>query len=269
MVETGRISSDAVERIVEALKEAEKKLDFSQKIVAVTTEAIRRAGNAEEVLDIIRKRTGICFRVISGEEEARLTLLAVRTRLDKMALNSESFVMVDIGGGSTEIVFFEEGRQMLRSFQLGIVTVAQRYRTVDRIKEALPGLTAPVREYVDEANRSGFSPGLFVATAGTPTTVASMKLGMNYLTYDSGKINGTRLKREDLEIQLRRLLSLDTKARQELVGVGREDLIGAGIMIFYHLYEALGFEEAVVIDDGLREGVAIAECIAASKRVDK
>jgi len=56
------------------------------------------------------------------------------------------------------------------------------------------------------------------------------------------------------------LLSLDEKSRQELVGVGREDLIVAGILIFRYLYDLLGFDKACVVDDGLREGVAIAEC---------
>ncbi len=59
---------------------------------------------------------------------------------------------------------------------------------------------------------------------------------------------------------MNRLLSLDEKSRQELVGVGREDLIVAGILIFKSLYALLGFNEAYVVDDGLREGVAIAEC---------
>ena len=262
MVDTGKISEEAVERIVRAAEEAREKLDFGQKVAAVTTEAIRKAENAEEVLDEIEKRTGISFRVVTGEEEAKLTLLAVRTRLEKMHLDGGSFVMIDIGGGSTEVVFYEKGKTLIESFPVGIVRVAQSYGTVERIEGSLAGLMAPVAEYAARAKRLGFDPGLLVATAGTPTTVAAMKLGMDYSTYDPGRINGTKLYRADLRIQLRRLLALGMKERQALVGVGREDLIAAGILIFDRLYEILGFTEAVVVDDGLREGVAIAECLA-------
>jgi exopolyphosphatase/guanosine-5'-triphosphate,3'-diphosphate pyrophosphatase len=87
-----------------------------------------------------------------------------------------------------------------------------------------------------------------------------MKLGMTYATYDPVRVNGTLLHREELKTQLRRLLALEERQRQALVGVGREDLIAAGILLFDSLYGVLGFDEAVVVDDGLREGVAIAEC---------
>ncbi|WP_300361711.1 phosphatase [Hydrogenimonas sp.] len=261
MVETGRISPDAVERVVEAAREASKVLDFSQPVVAVTTEAIRRAENGEEVLEEIRRRTGLSFRIVSGEEEAQLTLLAVRIRLQKLGLEHEDFVMVDIGGGSTEVVFVAKDTVTVRSFPVGIVTMAQRYGTLRRIEAALAERMKPVEAFVKEAKERGMRPKLFVSTAGTPTTVAAMKRGMDYASYDGSKINGTSLVREDLRVQLQRLLSLDVEERRRLVGVGREDLIAAGIMIFDRLYEILGFEEAVVIDDGLREGAAIFECL--------
>ncbi|WP_201354107.1 phosphatase [Hydrogenimonas urashimensis] len=262
MVETGIISDEALERIVEAARSAKAKIDFSHhKVVAVATEAVRRAKNADRILEAIRQRTGISFRVISGEKEADYTLLAVKTRLEKMGYEARDFVMVDIGGGSTELLFFDGRRLFSKSFPIGIVTVAQRYKTMERIEEALPGLMVPVEAFVRKAQERGMRPGLFVATAGTPTTVAAMKLGMEYDTYDSARVNGTLLFREDLKMQLRRLLSLDVAARRRLVGVGREDLIAAGILIFERFYELLGFDRAIVVDDGLREGVAIAECL--------
>ncbi len=260
LVKTGRISDAAVERIVEAAEEAKARLDFDRGVRGVTTEAIRRAENAEEVLRILKERTGIDFRVIGGEEEARYTLLAVRTRLQKLEREHNRFVMVDIGGGSTEIAFFQEGTVRIESFPLGIVTVAQRYGSLEKIAEVLPGLTKRMVCHIERAREEGFVPELFVPTAGTPTTVAAMKLGMEYDTYDPRRVNGTPLIPDDLDEQLNRLLALDEEERSRLVGVGREDLIAAGILIFRHLYEVLGFDRAVVVDDGLREGVAIAEC---------
>ncbi|WP_457596136.1 Ppx/GppA phosphatase family protein [Hydrogenimonas sp.] len=260
LVETGRISSGAVERVIAAIAEARARLGFDD-AAAVTTEAVRRAANAQEVLSRIREETGIAFRVIGGEEEAAYTLLAVRSRLQKLGLESERFVMADIGGGSTELLFYREGRVESRSFPLGIVTIAQKYGSLERIAEALPKESASMARFVDAARKEGFAPRLFVATAGTPTTVAAMRLGMTYATYDPRRINGMRLPKEALDEELARLLALDEKGRRELVGVGREDLIAAGILIFGRLYDILGFDESVVIDDGLREGVAIAQCL--------
>ena len=105
---------------------------------------------------------------------------------------------------------------------------------------------------------------LFVATAGTPTTIAAMKLGMDYAHYDSSKINGTLLTQVDLLAQGNKLLEMNSEERKRAVGVGREDLIVTGIKIFDAIYTLLGMEEAVVIDDGLREGVAADLCLRLS-----
>jgi len=101
----------------------------------------------------------------------------------------------------------------------------------------------------------------FVATAGTPTTVAAMKLGFNYETYDANKINGTSLQKEELDFYLQKLLSMPFEEREIAVGTGRSDLIAAGILIYKQLYIILEFENCVVIDDGLREGVALEMCL--------
>ncbi len=257
--ESGKISDEAVERIIEAADEAKRVFNFNNLVVAVTTEAVRRASNAKDVISRIKRETGIEFRTISGDVEASLTLLAVKKRLEKIGFKSESFVMVDIGGGSTEILFFDNGDFESRSFKVGIVTVAQKYKSLKKIEQEMPNLTLRMREFVEEKIAEK-RPKVFVATAGTPTTVAAMKLGLTYHTYDPMKINGTRVELKDLKVQLERLLGLDEKRRQELVGVGREDLIAAGILIYEAIFSILGFDESIVVDDGLREGVAIAAC---------
>ncbi|BBG65509.1 exopolyphosphatase [Hydrogenimonas sp.] len=263
--ESGKISEAAVERILEAAKEAKGVIDLSLPTFAVTTEALRKASNAEEVLERIKKESGLNFRIISGAEEADFTLLAVKKRLEKLGVESESFVMADIGGGSTEILFYEAGRVCSGSFGVGIVTVAQKYGSLEKIEEALPAVMGDIYEFVRKTRAEGYSPRTFVSTAGTPTTVAAMKLGMTYESYSAKEVNGTILKREDLKRQFERLLALDEESRRKLVGVGREDLIAAGILILERLFEAVGFEETTVIDDGLREGLAIAGCLGMLK----
>jgi len=261
----GIINDEAVMRVIAAIKEAQEKMDFSSSVVkAVTTEAVRRASNADEVLSRIQKETGVTFEVISGEEEAQFTLRAVKHRLSKMQYASDTFVLVDIGGGSTELIFHyatETGHQVIsKSFPVGIVTIAQRYETLENIQSALPQEMLDMQMFCAEVYATRGKVHSFVATAGTPTTVAAMKLGLTYKTYDASKINGTSLEINDLDFYLKKLLSLPFEEREIAVGTGRSDLIAAGILIYKQLYTFLEFDRCVVIDDGLREGVALEVC---------
>ena len=263
LVKYGCINDDAIVRIISAIKEAREQIDFtSDRIKAVTTEAIRRAKNSDDVLLQIKKETGIAFKIISGKEEARLTLLAVKHRLSKLQYASDSFVLVDIGGGSTEVIFHYRNETISKSFPVGIVTIAQSYATLDTIQKVLPKEMLEIQMFCAEVYDSKGKVNSFVATAGTPTTVAAMKLGQTYTTYDAKKINGTSLKKNELGFYLKKLLSLPFEEREIAVGTGRSDLIAAGILIFKQLYSILEFDTCVVIDDGLREGVALEECLS-------
>jgi exopolyphosphatase/guanosine-5'-triphosphate,3'-diphosphate pyrophosphatase len=96
-----------------------------------------------------------------------------------------------------------------------------------------------------------------VATAGTPTTIAAIKLGQTYETYDKYKVNGTKLSINDLEYYRGYLSGLSKEDADILAGKGRSEFMNAGIIIFETIYEILGQEKSIVFDDGLREGVAI------------
>ena len=260
--ETGLINDAALQRVIEAIREAQAQIDFSgQTVHAVTTEAVRRASNRDAVLARIEAETGVKFEIISGEREAHLTLLAVRERLKKLQYASEAFVLVDIGGGSTELTFCYADETITKSFPIGIVTIAQQYGGLDAIREALPQKMRAMEQFVSKTVTSWGEVASFVATAGTPTTVAAMKLGQSYATYDAAKINGTILAKEELWLYLEKLLAMPFEKREEAVGTGRSDLIAAGILIFERLYTILGQKQCIVIDDGLREGVALEECL--------
>ena len=262
LAEFGIINSDAVCRVINAIQEVEMQLDLKgQPLRAVTTEALRRATNSKDVLYEIEDVTGISFEIISGEEEASLTLGAVKYRLEKLQYASESFVLIDIGGGSTEIIFHYKDETISKSFPVGIVTMAQSYKTLENIKNALNKEMFDIQMFCAEMAATKGKVNSFVATAGTPTTVAAMKLGFNYESYDASKINGTSLEKYELDIYLEKLLSMPFDAREIAVGIGRSDLIAAGILIYKQLYMILEFDICVVIDDGLREGVALDKCL--------
>ncbi len=257
---SGKISDAALERIIDAIKEAKERIDFEDEIVATATAAFRKATNGKEVLKKIQAASGIQFKIIDGEDEAYYTCLGVSNGLLKLGID-ETFACVDIGGGSTEIAFFDKETFVSKSFEVGIISVSQKHNTVDGIRMALPKLFSEVKEFLEDAkNIVRLKSCVYCATAGTPTTLAALKVGLDYGSYDHEKINGTKLYKEDLSKYLGILLKTSMQKREELVGVGRADLIISGILIFEYIFDLLKTEEFIAIDDGLREGIAIAKC---------
>jgi len=261
MHETGRIDDAAVERVIDALKETATLFRLGTvPYHAVTTAAMRMAENSTETLARIEKETGIRFDIIDADKEAFYTLTAVRARLGTLGLDAESLCMIDIGGGSTEVIFYQNGERVSESFPIGIVTVAQQCERPEDVRILVDRLLQPVRLFAASYYASGGRPAAFVTTAGTPTTIAAFLQGMTYNRYDSKRINGFALTKTDCAHALRDLLKLDEKMRSIYVGVGRETLIVAGVVIVEMFYELLGYDTSIVIDDGVREGVAIAYC---------
>ena len=259
--QTSKISAGAVERILKALHEADKKLHFKEHTLkAVTTEAMRKANNSERVLRRFAQESGVHFEIIDAQKEAYYTLTAVEARLKALQMQSEHFVLIDVGGGSTEIIFYKDGKMESRSFPIGIVTTSQICDDGQEIDRYLQEQFEPLKTYVEAYYKNISKPTAFVATAGTPTTMAAFLLGMDYGNYDAEQINGYRLSLEGTQKARDGLMALSEDERAAIVGVGRERLIQAGIVIVQKLYGVLGFNEAVVIDDGVREGLAITSC---------
>ncbi|RLA69551.1 MAG: phosphatase [Epsilonproteobacteria bacterium] len=261
MHESGCISDEAIERVLNAIKDADKQFDFkAHDVRAVTTAAMRMAENAQEVLQRLKVEGGVDFEIIDADREANFSVMAVKHRLDQLNIASNSFVLIDIGGGSTEVIFIAKDTMQSQSFPIGIVTVAQQCATPHDVKKLLSELLVPVKKYVDEYHIRNEKPQMFVNTAGTPTTIAAFLQGMTYRTYNVSKINGFVLTQAACQKALDGLIALDEERRATYVGVGRETLIVAGVVIVQMFYELLGFDESIVIDDGVREGVAIDYC---------
>ncbi|MEY3091165.1 MAG: hypothetical protein RL113_1481, partial [Pseudomonadota bacterium] len=247
--------------ILDAMMECQSEIDFtSHQIRAVTTQAMRKASNADEILLKIKEKTGVMFEVISGEQEATFTLLGVKHRMACLDKSVDNFVLVDIGGGSTELVFVYDNEVMIQSFPVGIVTMVQRYPSLLEMKNVLIQEMKEIASFCQDMYRKKGKINHFLATAGTPTTVASMKIGQCYETYDSAKINGTFLAVDELDFYLQTLLDMPFEEREKCVGTGRSDLIAAGILIYKQLFVILEHHQCMVVDDGLREGVAIDYC---------
>ena len=257
LVETGIISDEAIEKIITAINEAKEKLDFSE-VSAKTTQALRQAKNNKEVIEKIKNETGVEFEIISSDDEAYYTTIAVEDFI-KQNYNYKTMFLVDIGGGSTELILKTKKELFSESFEIGIVTISQKYKSIEALEYGIKQDVKPFKEFINFTKIS-YRPDIFVASSGTPTTIAALKIGLDYSTYDPNKINGVELTISDLDEWMEKLLKMERKNREKLVGVGRGDLIVSGIMIFKEIFRMSGFEKCIVCDNGVREGIALDYC---------
>ncbi len=261
LIKTGFISIDAQKRVVEALSIASKKLEFNPKdAICVTTAAARKAINSKEVLNYFYEKTGAKFEIIDAFEEARLTHLAVKYALKREKISNENFMILDIGGGSTELTISNKDGFFSKSFDFGIVTMTQKHLENSNVFEDLENRKKEIEEFIKDSHID-LTNYIFVATAGTPTTIAAVKKGMTYFNYDKEKVNGTVLNLEDLENSLEILRTSSQEDMIKLVGKGRVEFLEVGTYIYRTFFEALNKKESIVLDDGLREGVAVNYCI--------
>jgi exopolyphosphatase/guanosine-5'-triphosphate,3'-diphosphate pyrophosphatase len=271
---TAALSRDAVERSIAAL------MDFSAKIrecsavraAAMGTSALRNAVNAGEFIGEARQRTGIDIAVITGEEEARLTLLGVAGALKAARKGPdagplESALVIDIGGGSTELIVTRRGSEPeIASLPLGAVHLTERFIRNDPPSAGeLNALRRAVRSELDgyEKGRqrtwgTGTTPARVCAgTAGAITTLAAMDQGLR--EYDPARINGFVLRRASLDAIIDRLSASTLARRREMAGLerGREDIVLAGAVVAQEIMERYGYPEMLVSDWGLREGIVL------------
>ncbi|MCI0501551.1 MAG: exopolyphosphatase [Epsilonproteobacteria bacterium] len=257
LAESGNISDEAINRIINAINESIEKLNYDPlRVIAVTTQALRVAKNNFDVLEKIKVATRITFKIIDGEKEANLTLLAIMYALKKEKLQNDEFLLLDIGGGSTELVVVSKEEQIVKSFPFGIVTLTQ---SKDQEDDFL-NLKNEVEEFLKKG-KVDIKDFLFISTAGTPTTICAVSLGMDYETYDKTKVNGKKLYFSDVCKIQQEFKNLNEDELKQKVGTGRTSYINMGVEIFKLFFKILDKEYSVVFDDGLREGIAIEFCL--------
>lgn len=261
---TGLISKEAQDRVIKAILESSIKLEYkASEAICVTTAAMRLANNSEEVLKNFEKSTGARFKIIDAKEEARLTLLAVKYALKREKIDSSKFILLDIGGGSVEIIvnnYNNNDNFESQSFNFGIVTLTQKYLEYSFLLEELESHKKDIKNFLDglEIDISEYT---FVATAGTPTTIAAIKLNQDFFHYDKNQVNGTIVDLKDIENSLDIFRNSDKRTITKLVGRGKVEFIEVGIYIYRAIFEVLDKKDSIVLDDGLREGVAINHCL--------
>ena len=289
---SGRLSRASMSRTVQALRICAKKIEKHgvRRMRLVTTEACRRARNARDFIRQVRRETGLQLEIIAPEEEARLAVISCAPLVSP---RTEQLLVVDIGGGSTELVWIDlsavapddRPRAIMRlhagfqmqgpgdarvvdwiSVPLGVATLKDQCVDVedDAARFALMSWffeenLAKFSPYNAENPREGFQ---IIGTSGTVTTVAASFLGLR--RYDRAKVDGLLMTSDQIDFVIRDYLSLGPEGRRTDPRIGRDRhaLIMSGAAILQALMRIWPTDKLSVADRGLREGLLYAQMSA-------
>ncbi|MHB1838061.1 MAG: Ppx/GppA phosphatase family protein [Solirubrobacteraceae bacterium] len=254
----GRLRDDAIARVLEMLDRYRSDLDEHdcRRAVAVMTSAVRDAANGPQLAQLVADRYGLEPHVLAGEDEARLTFLGATGELapgDQAAL-----LVIDIGGGSTELVIGAHGQIEFRvSTQAGVVRQTERHLPSDPPAESeLEQLASDVRAIllaaVPAERRAAVKHA--IAVAGTATQLAAIAQGLE--PYDSSRVQGYQLSRAHCERLLAELAALPLEQRRSVPGLDpeRAPTIVAGAVILREVMALFGLERVEVSEHDILHG---------------
>jgi exopolyphosphatase/guanosine-5'-triphosphate,3'-diphosphate pyrophosphatase len=233
----------------------------AREIVAVGTAQARDARNAREFFDDLESTLGLRFRILSGDEEAKATFLGARLP----GVDPRRMIVMDIGGGSTEIVAMPDAQDSIfgESLGIGAVKITEKFLHSDPVtdrefwsaEESINLALSKLKPWRRELDERLDGQPCFVAVAGTAVTLAMIQKGMD--SFDARVLDGVVLTRGDVHRLVEDLKWRTIEERKRMPGmeVKRADVILAGALIFWRVMEELGFKEAWVSTRGLRYGV--------------
>lgn len=255
------LSADAIERGLGALRRMRHIADsYGAELRAVATSAVREAANAADFIDRAHDEAGVVIEVISGTEEARLIHLGV---LQAVPVFERRILLVDIGGGSTELLIGERGDVLaVRSLKLGAVRLTDRFFpegrvTPKKVTAARGHIRDLLTHFARDVDEHGFE--VAVASSGTAETVARITHaahGQTPLT----TYNCALFSAGELGAALEELIGhRDAESRASVPGLeaARADIVVAGALILNGVAEAFGVEEFVFSEGALRDGVLV------------
>lgn len=267
----GRGTSRATRLEPEAMREAAEAIAHMREIAegfevellhAVATCAVREAENRAEFLALVREAAGIEVEVITGEDEGRLAWISAQAAFD---LRGREIAVVDVGGGSTEIVIATGGViEQIASLSIGAVRLAEAVPAEVPAEQRLRAMRRIIREHLDAHLREpAISPREMIGTGGTFTTLAVVDRGRGAGRKDAGSssdnIRGYALTRADVRRVLDQLAAMTPAERLAVPGLGadRSEIIVAGLAITESVMKRLGANRLVVHDRGIRDGLLI------------
>ncbi|GGS90411.1 hydrolase [Planobispora rosea] len=270
--ETGRLAPEALERTFGAMRDYAALIERHRAagVRVVATSATRDAANRQDFVDGVREIFGVEPEVVSGAEEAELSFTGATRELGRMSPETglpapdgtrPPYLVVDIGGGSTEFVVGSTHVDAGVSVDIGCVRLTERHLRGAGDPPgaaAVEAMTADIDDALDRvAQDVPVERALtLVGLAGSVTTVAGMALELD--EYDPHKIHHSRIAADDVHAVSRRLLEIP-HAERAAIGVmhpGRVDVIGAGALILDRVMRRYGFTEVVVSERDILDGIA-------------
>jgi exopolyphosphatase/guanosine-5'-triphosphate,3'-diphosphate pyrophosphatase len=260
---SGALADEAMGRVFGVLDDYRKLIDehdAGERTVAVLTSAVRDASNGAQFTARVRDEYGLDAREIPGTEEAQLTFLGATSERDASG-DEGAIVVVDIGGGSTELVV-GHGRDVsfFVSLQMGVVRMTERHIAHDPPQaDELTALRAQVaevlREGVPEDVRRSVTGA--VAVAGTATSAAAIDLKLD--PYDPDKVHGHVLTRAQLDGELAMLAAMPNAERRDVPGLhpDRAPTIVAGVCLLLEVLDAFGAGRVEVSEHDILRGAAL------------
>jgi len=253
----GAFTRDAIERTVAAITgmAAEAQREHTAAVVAVGTMGVRTARNSEAFVSEVARRCGVRIEVISGEEEARLAYLAVKSGL---GLAAGSIVIFDTGGGSSQFTFGRENAVTEQfSLNVGAVRFAEDYSLAGIVSPA--GLQRAMDAIARDLSRldAAVAPDTVVGMGGAMTNLTAVMLGLR--RYDPEAVQGAVLTASEVERQIELYRSQTTESRRRIVGLQpkRAEVILAGACIVRTILLKLRSDALIVSDRGLRHGLLV------------
>jgi exopolyphosphatase / guanosine-5'-triphosphate,3'-diphosphate pyrophosphatase len=256
---TGRLGEEPQQRVFAALDEYAPAVNEADLRTAVMTSAVRDAANGAQFADAVRERYGLQGTTLSGDEEARLTFLGATAARDPD--DPTALLVIDIGGGSTELVVGAGGAvEFHTSTQTGVVRHTERHiRSDPPTADEMDALARDARASIEEAVSADVREraGAAVAVAGTATSCASIDLELH--PYDPAKVEGHVLSRERLQELRSRLAAMTLAERRQVTGLhpGRAPTIVAGVIILLEVLSAFGLDRVEVSERDILWGVAL------------
>lgn len=255
------LAHDAIERTLAALRDYRRVMDrFDVRSVRMTaTSAARDAANREELFDAAEAVVGTRPELLSGEEEGALSFLGATSELEP---ESGPWLVVDIGGGSTELIAGPGpggGPRAVRSLDMGCVRLTERFFNED---PPGPAALSEARRYaarlLDTAvaeDRSFLGASTLVGLAGTVACLAAVDQGID--SYDRDKVHHYRLGVERVDAMLERLAAVDASGRRLIPGVeaGRADVIVGGTVVLSEVMHRFGFSECLTSEADILDGL--------------
>jgi exopolyphosphatase/guanosine-5'-triphosphate,3'-diphosphate pyrophosphatase len=255
---TGRLADEALARVFAAVEEYAALIEPHgvDALRFVATSAARDASNADVFSEGVRARLGVVPEVVPGAEEARLSYAGATRSLPTAP---SPIAVLDIGGGSTELILGDGDVLAARSLDVGSVRVTERLMPSDPpTDDELAAATRMVDDALDTLPLHGVHPdraATLVGVAGTVTTIASLLLGLR--TYERNRVHHATFAADEVHAMAARLLAM-TAAEREAAGVppGRSDVIGAGALILDRVLRRAAVDRVTVSDADILDGIA-------------